>query len=203
MHKVGKLPSSLSSPSLAVPHWLQSCSPVTLKKESKNSTKEITKEPGLPFQCTLSIVTTRKSPSCSSEPCAHSIQNAHYPLTVYTLIFLIWFFCTLAFMWFEVKSLFKVLVFWEEKLDFQQEVESISDNQMDKSIFCCPPKQIRIKGLDFLPQTSLSSSRQLSCIFLHKGNFCLQIGNKGHPPNLLRSQIHWYSKDYSPKLIFS
>lgn len=28
-------------------------------------------------------------------------------------------------MSFEVKSLFKVLVFWEEKLDFEQEVESI------------------------------------------------------------------------------
>lgn len=37
-------------------------------------------------------------------------------------------------MWFEVESLFKVLVFWEEKLDFEQEVESLSDNQMEKSI---------------------------------------------------------------------
>lgn len=138
---------------------------------------------------------TRKPPSCSSEPCAHPKCTVSF--ACYTLIFLIcFFFCTLAFMWFEVKSLFKVLVFWEEEFDFKQVVESISASQMDKSMFCCPPKQISIKGLDFLPQTSLSSSRQLSCVFyfLHKGQLLPADRERGtssrfvEVPNILMLQ---------------
>lgn len=134
---------------------------------------------------------TRKSPSCSSEPCAHSIQNAQYPLPVYTLIFFIrFFFCTLALCGLRSKAYLRFWFSERRSWILSKKLSPISDNQMDKSMFCCPPKQIRIKGLDFFPQNSLSSRRQLSCVFFHKSNFCLQIGKEGHPPNLLRSQIH-------------
>lgn len=53
------------------------------------------------------------------------IQNAEYTKPVYKLFF---FFLTLAFTWFEGKSLFGVLVSGEEKLNFELVVKSISDS---------------------------------------------------------------------------
>lgn len=83
--KAGKL-SSLSSPSLTGNSPLTAkLQPCDLEKGVKKPPKEVTKEGGLPFQCTLCIMALGNLPGVHQSLVL--IQNAQCPLPVTHLFF--------------------------------------------------------------------------------------------------------------------